>query len=153
MDGLFASWTATCASLSYLPSVLFADGSSCRVGNSEHRPTTSAWTLPGDRQRGLVGQYGIRTPACVLFDEGAVTFVRLEYDHEAAATTSNGPDLPDFLADHLAAGRWAPSHRSMGPEKRLPSLFDASSSSWACSSRAPAQVSKGSRSPRAADRR
>ena len=55
----------------------------------------------------------------MLFDGSAVTFVRLEYDHQAAATAIRQVDLPDFL-DRLAAGLNTIPTESMGPEKRLP---------------------------------
>ena len=113
MDGLFASMDRDVCFIghSHLPSVLFADGSYFvpRGEASEHGP----YDLGLDSSRAIVNVGSVGQPrdqdprlSYVLFDGSAVTFVRLEYDHEAAATAIRQvPDLPDFLADRLAAGR------------------------------------------------
>jgi diadenosine tetraphosphatase ApaH/serine/threonine PP2A family protein phosphatase len=57
---------------------------------------------------GSVGQPrdGDNRLSYVLFDGRNVTFVRLEYDHETAASAIRDVnDLPDYLADRLAVGR------------------------------------------------
>lgn len=57
---------------------------------------------------GSVGQPRDGDPrlSYVMFDGRALTFVRLEYDHGIAAERIRAvPELPDFLADRLAAGR------------------------------------------------
>ncbi|MFO1010678.1 MAG: metallophosphoesterase family protein [Planctomycetota bacterium] len=57
---------------------------------------------------GSVGQPRDGDPrlSYVLFDGRAITFVRLDYDHAAAAAAIRAvPDLPDFLAERLFAGR------------------------------------------------
>lgn len=97
---------------SHMPSVLFEDGSYFvpRGEDSVHGP----YDL-GDLEAaraivnvGSVGQPRDQDPRLcyVLFDGSAVTFLRLAYDHEAAAAAIRGvAELPDFLADRLAAGR------------------------------------------------
>jgi diadenosine tetraphosphatase ApaH/serine/threonine PP2A family protein phosphatase len=57
---------------------------------------------------GSVGQPrdGDNRLSYVLFDGRHVTFVRLDYDHEAAASEIREvPDLPNHLADRLSIGR------------------------------------------------
>lgn len=57
---------------------------------------------------GSVGQPrdGDKRLSYALFDGRNVTFVRLEYDVEAAAAAIRAvPDLPDYLADRLGLGR------------------------------------------------
>ncbi|MCB9915679.1 MAG: metallophosphoesterase family protein [Planctomycetes bacterium] len=57
---------------------------------------------------GSVGQPRDGDPrlSYVIFDGATVQFVRLDYDHEAAAARIRAvPDLPDYLADRLAQGR------------------------------------------------
>ena len=113
MDGLFAAMDRDVCFIghSHMPSVLFADGSYFvpRGEASEHGP----YDLGLDSSRAIVNVGSVGQPrdqdprlSYVLFDGSAVTFVRLEYDHQAAATAIRQvPDLPDFLADRLAAGR------------------------------------------------
>lgn len=57
---------------------------------------------------GSVGQPRDGDPrlSYVLFDGAKIDFVRLEYDHKAAADAIRAvPALPEFLADRLAVGR------------------------------------------------
>ena len=93
-------------------------------GERARRPTTWAWTPPGRSSTwDPSASPGSGTRASyVLFDGSAVTFVRLEYDHQAAAAAIRQvSDLPDFLADRARGGplNTIPTE-SMGPEKRLP---------------------------------
>ncbi len=57
---------------------------------------------------GSVGQPRDGDPrlSYVLFDGSAITFVRLDYDHEAAAASIRAvKELPEYLAERLALGR------------------------------------------------
>jgi predicted phosphodiesterase len=97
---------------SHVPAVFFADGTYFVPRGSEavHGP----YDL-GDLESvraivnvGSVGQPRDGDPrlSYVLYDGQNVTFVRVEYDHEAAADAIRAVDeLPAFLADRLAAGR------------------------------------------------
>lgn len=97
---------------SHMPSVLFEDGSYF-VPRGEAR-VHGPYDL-GDLERnralvnvGSVGQPRDHDPrlSYVVFDGRSVTFLRLDYDHARAADAIRAvPELPDFLADRLAAGR------------------------------------------------
>ncbi len=75
--------------------------------------TTGPHDLVGtSRGRAIVNVGSIGQPrdgdnrlSYVLFDGRSVTFVRLEYDIEAAATAIRAANLPDYLADRLTLGR------------------------------------------------
>jgi len=97
---------------SHVPAVYFEDGSYFlpRGEESVHGPYDLG-DLASNRaivNVGSVGQPRDGDPrlSYVVFDGRSVTFVRVPYDHAAAADAIRRVDaLPDFLADRLAAGR------------------------------------------------
>lgn len=97
---------------SHVPAVLYEDGSYFvpRGEEAVHGPYALG-DLEASRaivNVGSVGQPRDGDPrlSYVLFDGDNVTFVRLPYDHASAAESIRRVDeLPDFLADRLAAGR------------------------------------------------
>lgn len=97
---------------SHVPAVFFADGTYFvpRGPEAVHGPYDLG-DLEATRaivNVGSVGQPRDGDPrlSYVLYDGQNVTFVRIEYDHEAAADAIRAVDeLPAFLADRLAAGR------------------------------------------------
>ncbi|MCP3919855.1 MAG: metallophosphoesterase family protein [bacterium] len=94
---------------SHVPAIYYEDGSIYRPSGTE-----GPYEL-GDLSKnraiinvGSVGQPrdGDNRLSYVVFDGQNVTFIRLDYDHEAAASAIRAvPELPDFLADRLAVGR------------------------------------------------
>ena len=94
---------------SHVPAIYYEDGSMFRPSG-----TDGPYDL-GDLERnraiinvGSVGQPrdGDHRLSYVVFDGQNVTFVRLDYDHQAAARAIREvPELPDYLADRLAVGR------------------------------------------------
>jgi len=94
---------------SHVPAVYFQDGRLYRPKDSEGPYDLE---LGADRRVivnvGSVGQPRDGDPrlSYVMFDGQCVTFVRLAYDHAAAADAIRAvPALPDFLAERLYAGR------------------------------------------------
>lgn len=97
---------------SHVPAVFFEDGSYFvpRGEEAVHGPYDLGDL---DSVRAIVNVGSVGQPrdgdpraSYVVFDGQNVTFVRLDYDHAAAAEAIRGVDaLPDFLADRLAAGR------------------------------------------------
>ena len=94
---------------SHVPAVYYEDG---RL--YQPKDTEGPYDLglgPGRRaivNVGSVGQPRDGDPrlSYVIFDGQTVQFVRLDYDHEAAAERIRQvADLPDYLADRLAVGR------------------------------------------------
>lgn len=97
---------------SHVPAVFFEDGSYFvpRGPDSVYGPYDlgDLSSVRAIVNVGSVGQPRDGDPrlSYVLFDGECVTFVRLPYDHEKAASAIRSvEDLPDFLADRLAAGR------------------------------------------------
>jgi predicted phosphodiesterase len=103
---------------SHVPAVYFQNGSFHQPRGTEGPFSLSDLELEGDGWResdkraiinvGSVGQPrdGDNRLSYVVFDGRELTFIRLEYDHEAAAAEIRAvPELPDFLADRLAIGR------------------------------------------------
>ena len=94
---------------SHVPAIYYEDGSLYRP-----RETEGPYDL-GDLEVnaaivnvGSVGQPrdGDNRLSYAVFDGQNIIFVRLAYDHEAAARLIRAvPELPDFLADRLALGR------------------------------------------------
>ena len=94
---------------SHVPGIFYEDGRFYRPKDSE-----GPYDL-GELARvraivnvGSVGQPrdGDRRLSYCLFDDGALTFVRLEYDVERAQADIRAvPDLPGYLADRLAVGQ------------------------------------------------
>jgi diadenosine tetraphosphatase ApaH/serine/threonine PP2A family protein phosphatase len=94
---------------SHVPAVYYEDG---RL--FQPQGTAGPYDLalgPGHRaivNVGSVGQPRDGDPrlSYVLFDGRTVEFIRLEYDHAAAAARIRAVEaLPDYLADRLAVGR------------------------------------------------
>jgi len=94
---------------SHVPGIYYEDGSFYRPRGTEG--PYALGDLSGNRaivNVGSVGQPrdGDNRLSYVLFTGEELTFVRLAYDHEAAAAEIRAvPELPDFLADRLAVGR------------------------------------------------
>jgi diadenosine tetraphosphatase ApaH/serine/threonine PP2A family protein phosphatase len=94
---------------SHVPAVYYQDGALYRPRGSEGPYALEVG--PGRRaivNVGSVGQPRDGDPrlSYVLFDGRSVRFVRLEYDHAAAAAAIRAqPKLPDYLAERLALGR------------------------------------------------
>jgi diadenosine tetraphosphatase ApaH/serine/threonine PP2A family protein phosphatase len=94
---------------SHVPAIYFEDGELVRPqGTMLELPLS----LDAGRRMivnvGSVGQPRDGDPrlSYVLFDGSTVSFVRLEYDHRAAADAIRAvPELPEYLADRLAVGR------------------------------------------------
>jgi diadenosine tetraphosphatase ApaH/serine/threonine PP2A family protein phosphatase len=95
---------------SHVPAVYYEDGRLFRPRGTEG-PYDLAASPEGRRaivNVGSIGQPRDGDPrlSYALFDGARLTFVRLEYDHRAAAERIRAvPELPDFLADRLAFGR------------------------------------------------
>lgn len=114
MSALFAAMSRGVCFIghSHVPAVLYEDGSYFvpRGEESVYGPYALG-DLEASRaiiNVGSVGQPRDGDPrlSYVLFDGDNVTFVRLPYDHASAAESIRRVDeLPDFLADRLAAGR------------------------------------------------
>jgi diadenosine tetraphosphatase ApaH/serine/threonine PP2A family protein phosphatase len=94
---------------SHVPAIYYEDGRLFRPRGSEGpyaldvSPTNRAIVNVGS-----VGQPRDGDPrlSYVMFDGLHVTFVRLEYDHAAAAAAIRSvPELPEFLAERLALGK------------------------------------------------
>jgi diadenosine tetraphosphatase ApaH/serine/threonine PP2A family protein phosphatase len=94
---------------SHVPAVYYQDGRLYRPRGSEGPYALEVG--PGSRaivNVGSVGQPRDGDPrlSYVVFDGRTVHFVRLEYDHAAAAAAIRAqPELPDYLAERLALGR------------------------------------------------
>lgn len=99
---------------SHVPCVYFEDGRYFRPQGTDG-PYDLGLAPPGtdDGARAIVNVGSVGQPrdgdprlSYLIFDGRALTFVRLEYDHETAADLIRAvDDLPDFLADRLAVGR------------------------------------------------
>jgi len=94
---------------SHVPAIYYADGRLFRPKGDEG---PQGLELEGGSRAivnvGSVGQPRDGDPrlSYALFDGEAVTFVRLEYDTQAAAAAIRAiPELPVFLAERLAIGR------------------------------------------------
>ncbi len=97
---------------SHVPAVFFEDGTYFvpRGPEAVHGPYDLGDL---DSVRAIVNVGSVGQPrdgdprlSYILYDGQNVTFVRVEYDHEAAAEAIRAVDeLPAFLADRLAAGR------------------------------------------------
>lgn len=94
---------------SHVPAIYYEDGRLFRP-----RATEGPYSLDVTAKNraivnvGSVGQPRDGDPrlSYVLFDGLNVTFVRLDYDHTAAAAAIRAvPELPEFLADRLALGK------------------------------------------------
>jgi diadenosine tetraphosphatase ApaH/serine/threonine PP2A family protein phosphatase len=94
---------------SHVPAVYYPDG-------TLFRPEGSAGPFDlglAEGKRAIVNVGSVGQPrdgdprlSYVLFDGRAIEFVRLDYDHASAAAAIRAvPDLPDFLAERLYAGR------------------------------------------------
>ena len=103
---------------SHVPAVYFENGTLHQPRGTEGPFSLADLELEGEGWRtnakraiinvGSVGQPrdGDNRLSYVMFDGSELTFVRLDYDHEAAANEIRlVPELPDFLADRLAIGR------------------------------------------------
>jgi diadenosine tetraphosphatase ApaH/serine/threonine PP2A family protein phosphatase len=94
---------------SHVPAIYYQDGRMFRPRGTEGPYALGA--RPDVRvivNVGSVGQPRDGDPrlSYVLFDGDNVSFVRLEYDHAAAAAAIRAiPALPEFLAERLALGR------------------------------------------------
>jgi diadenosine tetraphosphatase ApaH/serine/threonine PP2A family protein phosphatase len=94
---------------SHVPAIYYQDGRLFRPRGSEG--PYALGTAPGARaivNVGSVGQPRDGDPrlSYVMYDGETVSFVRLEYDHAAAAAAIRAVEaLPDFLAERLFAGR------------------------------------------------
>jgi diadenosine tetraphosphatase ApaH/serine/threonine PP2A family protein phosphatase len=94
---------------SHVPAVYYEDGSLFRPRGTEG-PFDLGLAV---KKRAIVNVGSVGQPrdgdprlSYVLFDGRALTFVRLEYDHAAAAAAIRAvPELPEFLAERLSAGR------------------------------------------------
>ena len=94
---------------SHVPAVYYEDGALFRP-----RGTEGPYDLGlGTKKRAIVNVGSVGQPrdgdprlSYVIFDGLRIEFVRLDYDHAAAAAAIRAvPELPDFLADRLSAGR------------------------------------------------
>lgn len=94
---------------SHVPAVYYEDGRFFRP-----RGTEGPYNLEvGPGQRAIVNVGSVGQPrdgdprlSYVVFDGERITFVRLEYDHAAAAAAIRSVKaLPEFLAERLAVGR------------------------------------------------
>ncbi|MBK7877926.1 MAG: metallophosphoesterase family protein [Planctomycetes bacterium] len=94
---------------SHVPAVYYEDGTLFRP-----QGTDGPYDLGlASKKRAIVNVGSVGQPrdgdprlSYVLFDGRTITFVRLAYDHAAAAAAIRAvPDLPDFLAERLFAGR------------------------------------------------
>ena len=100
---------------SHVPAIYYEDGRLYRPQFAEGpRASDGPYTLGASPENhaivnvGSVGQPRDGDPrlSYVIWDGRSVTFVRLAYDHAAAAAAIRAvPELPDFLADRLALGR------------------------------------------------
>lgn len=97
---------------SHVPAIYYQDGRLFRPNGATGVDGPYALDASPDRRAivnvGSVGQPRDGDPrlSYVIFDGETVTFVRVEYDHAAAAQLIRAiPALPDFLADRLAVGR------------------------------------------------
>jgi diadenosine tetraphosphatase ApaH/serine/threonine PP2A family protein phosphatase len=91
---------------SHVPAVYYADQRLYRPRDTEG--PYDLGEVPCIVNVGSVGQPrdGDRRLSYCLFDDGALTFVRLEYDvARAQADIRAVPDLPGYLADRLAVGQ------------------------------------------------
>ncbi|MFT7669868.1 MAG: putative phosphodiesterase [Planctomycetota bacterium] len=94
---------------SHVPAVYYEDGRIYTPSQTEGPYALSVG--PGKRaivNVGSVGQPRDGNPrlSYVIFDGEAVQFIRLEYDIETAASLIRAvPELPDYLAERLYAGR------------------------------------------------
>lgn len=94
---------------SHVPAVYYEDGRLFRPRDTEGPYAVGAH----EKNRAIVNVGSVGQPrdgdprlSYVMFDGDNVTFVRLEYDHAAAAAAIRAvPELPDFLAERLAVGR------------------------------------------------
>ena len=111
MDANFACMTRDVCFVghSHVPAVYTEDGRLFRP-----RGTDGPYALEtGPGRRAIVNVGSVGQPrdgdarlSYVLFDGDSLQFVRLEYDHSAAAAQIRAvAELPDFLADRLAVGR------------------------------------------------
>ena len=94
---------------SHVPAIYYEDGRIYRP-----RDTEGPYALEvSAKNRAIVNVGSVGQPrdgdprlSYVMFDGDNVTFVRLQYDHSAAAAAIRAvPELPGFLADRLAVGR------------------------------------------------
>jgi diadenosine tetraphosphatase ApaH/serine/threonine PP2A family protein phosphatase len=94
---------------SHVPAVYFEDGRLFRP-----KDTVGPYDLElAAKNRAIVNVGSVGQPrdgdprlSYVVFDGQTITFVRLPYDHAAAAAAIRAvPELPDFLAERLFAGR------------------------------------------------
>lgn len=94
---------------SHVPAIYFEDGRLYRPKDTE-----GPYDLElAPRKRAIVNVGSVGQPrdgdprlSYVVFEGHALTFVRLAYDHAAAAAAIRAvPELPDFLAERLFAGR------------------------------------------------
>lgn len=94
---------------SHVPAVYYEDGTLFRPQGTEGPYDLGL----AAKKRAIVNVGSVGQPrdgdprlSYVLFDGRTITFVRLDYDHAAAAAAIRAvPDLPDFLAERLFAGR------------------------------------------------
>jgi diadenosine tetraphosphatase ApaH/serine/threonine PP2A family protein phosphatase len=94
---------------SHVPAIYYEDGRLYRP-----RATEGPYALNvTSKNRAIVNVGSVGQPrdgdprlSYVLFDGRNVTFVRLDYDHSAAAAAIRAvPELPEFLAERLALGK------------------------------------------------
>jgi diadenosine tetraphosphatase ApaH/serine/threonine PP2A family protein phosphatase len=94
---------------SHIPAIYYEDGRLYRPQGGEDRIELEL----GPDSRAIVNVGSVGQPrdgdprlSYVVFDGARLCFVRLEYDHEAAAAAIRDvPELPDYLAERLALGR------------------------------------------------
>ncbi|MBI5362197.1 MAG: metallophosphoesterase family protein [Planctomycetes bacterium] len=94
---------------SHVPAVYYEDGTLFRPRGSEG-PYDLGFAA---KKRSIVNVGSVGQPrdgdprlSYVIFDGRCIEFLRLDYDHAAAAAAIRAePDLPEFLAERLSAGR------------------------------------------------